>query len=361
MKIAISNTIFFNQKFGGISRYFINLSNEFDKSKLKYKIIAPISKNILLKKKRNNKISLYFSRFPINSVIEKINNLIFNYLCKRYNPDIIHETYYNSDNLKYYPDTIKVLTIYDLIHEKFPKYYQISNFKKKKKILNFIDHFICISRNTQKDFIKFYKIPKKKTSVIYLSGNHMKKIKSPDKKINLKKKSFFLFVGSRDNYKNFHLIVSILNQYSLFNNYKLVCFGGGIFSEYEKKTFKNLDQFLNFQGDDSLLKYLYENAFAHVSPSFYEGFGITVLEAMELGCPVISSNTGSLKEVGGSACLYFNPKSSNDLIKKINLLIKNKRIYQSLIDRGYRHCARHTWKKCAQKTYQLYKKLNLGY
>jgi glycosyltransferase involved in cell wall biosynthesis len=361
MKIAISSTIFFNQKFGGISRYFINLSNEFDKSKLEYKIIAPISKNILLKKKKNNKISLYFSRFPINSIIKKINNLIFTYLCKKYNPDIIHETYYNSDNLKYCKDTIKVLTVYDLIHEKFPKYYQKSQILKKKKILNLFDHFICISKNTQKDFIKYYKIKKKNTSVIYLSGHHIKKIKSSDKNINLKNKLFFLFVGSRDNYKNFHLIVNIFNQFSLLDNYKLVCFGGGNFSEDEKKTFKNLDQFLNYQGDDSLLKYLYENAFAHIIPSFYEGFGITVLEAMELGCPVISSNTGSLKEVGGSACMYFNPKSSNDLIKKINLLIENKKIYQSLIDKGYRHCARHTWKKCAQKTYQLYKKLNLGY
>jgi glycosyltransferase involved in cell wall biosynthesis len=252
------------------------------------------------------------------------------------------------------------LTIYDLIHEKFPQYYSKNQILKKNKILNFIDHFICISKNTQKDFIKYYNIPKKKTSVIYLSGNHIKKIEPSDKNINLKKKTYFLFVGSRDNYKNFHLIVSIINQCSSFDHYKLVCFGGGSFSGDEKKKFKNLNQFLNFQGDDSLLRYLYQNAFAHIVTSFYEGFGITVLESMELGCPVICSNTSSLKEVGGKACLYFNPKSSNDLIKKINLLIKNKKIYQSLINRGYQHCSRFTWKKCAQKTYQLYKKLYIG-
>ena len=137
MKIAFTNTIFFLQKKGGVSRYFLNLASELISLKKKINIIAPISKNIYLKELTANKISFYFSRFPINSIMEKINNLIFNYLCKRYNPDIIHETYYNSDNLKYYPDTIKVLTIYDLIHEKFPKYYQISNFKKKKKNFKF--------------------------------------------------------------------------------------------------------------------------------------------------------------------------------------------------------------------------------
>ena len=146
MKIAISNTIFFYQKFGGISRYFINLSNEFDKSKLEYKIIAPISKNILLKKKRNNKISLYLSRFPISSIIKKINNLIFTYLCKKYNPDIIHETYYNSDNLKYCKDTIKVLTIYDLIHEIYYKDYDYAkNTMLKKEALLSADIIFCIS------------------------------------------------------------------------------------------------------------------------------------------------------------------------------------------------------------------------
>lgn len=360
MKIAFTNTVFFLQKKGGVSRYFLNLALELISLKKKINIIAPLSKNIYLKKLTKNKISFYFSRFPINSIIENINNLIFNYLCKKYNPDIIHETYYNSSNLNYYQNKIRVLTIYDLIHEKFPQYYSKDQILKKSKILNFIEHFICISKNTQKDFIKYYKIPKKKTSVIYLSGDHIKKINSLDKNINLKKKTFFLFVGSRENYKNFHLIVSIFNQCSLFDRYKVVCFGGGNFSGDEKKTFKNSDQFLNFQGDDSLLRFLYENAIAHLVPSFYEGFGITVLEAMELGCPVISSNTSSLKEVGGSACLYFDPKSSADLIKKINLLINNKKIYQSLIDRGYRHCTRFSWKKCAQKTYQLYKKLYIG-
>jgi glycosyltransferase involved in cell wall biosynthesis len=360
MKIAFTNTVFFLQKKGGISRYFLNLALELVSLKKEINIIAPLSKNIYLKELTKNNISFYFSRFPINYIIEKINNLIFNYLCKKFNPDIIHETYYNSDNLNYYQNKIKVLTIYDLIHEKFPQYYRKKQIIKKNKILNFIDHFICISKNTQKDFIEYYKIPKKKTSVIYLSGNHIKKNKSFDKNINLKKKSYFLFVGSRDNYKNFNLIVNVFNQCNFFNHYKLVCFGGENFSEDEKKKFKNLDQFVNCQGNDSLLRFLYENAIAHIVPSFYEGFGITVLEAMELGCPVISSNTSSLKEVGGSACLYFNPKSSTDLIKKINLLIKNKKIYQSLIDRGYRHCARFTWKKCAQKTYQLYKKLYIG-
>ena len=117
--------------------------------------------NIYLKQLNKNKLSFYISRYPINFIIKKINNLIFNYFCKKFDPKIIHETYYNYENLKYYKSAIKVLTIYDLIHEKFTNYYQKDQIFYKKKILNFIDHFICISKNTQKDFIKYYKIIKK--------------------------------------------------------------------------------------------------------------------------------------------------------------------------------------------------------
>ena len=66
MKLLFDNQIFDKQEFGGISRYFVNLSDEFDKKKIEYKIIAPISKNLYLKKKDKNKISLYFSNFPDN-------------------------------------------------------------------------------------------------------------------------------------------------------------------------------------------------------------------------------------------------------------------------------------------------------
>ena len=157
MRIAISNTIFFTQRFGGISRYFINLSNEFDKRQLEYKIIAPISKNILLKKKINNKFSLYFPRFTNTSILVNLNNFLFNRYIKMFDPNILHETYY-SNNIKNFKK-IKVLTIYDVIHEKYSNSYLKEQIDQKKKILNYIDHFICISKHTQECFIQLYNIP----------------------------------------------------------------------------------------------------------------------------------------------------------------------------------------------------------
>lgn len=359
MKILFTNTIFFQQKKGGVSRYFINLANELALLKKNFRIIAPFSKNIYLKNFIKNKISMYIPRFPINSLIKNINNIISNFFYKKYDPDIIHETYLNDyKNFNSFNDKIKVLTIFDLIHEKFKKYYQKNQFLKKK-YLNLFDHYICISKNTQKDFINYFKIPKKKTSVIYCAGNHIKKIKPSKPNIILKKNLFILYVGNRNNYKNFKIIVDVFNQSSLLNNFTLVCFGGGNFSLNEIKLFKNQNKFINIQGEDSQLKFLYQNAFAHVVTSKYEGFGITLLESMELGCPVISSDAGSLKEIGGDAPLYFNPNSKIDLLKKIEVLVQNKKKYKLVVKNGYKRCLKFTWKKCAVQTFNLYKNLKI--
>jgi len=107
MKIVFTNTIFFIQKAGGISRYFSNLARELNSLKKNFKIIAPLSKNIYLKDITKNQISLYVPRFPISFFFKKINNIIFNYFCRKHNPKIIHETYFNNfENLKSYKNTI---------------------------------------------------------------------------------------------------------------------------------------------------------------------------------------------------------------------------------------------------------------
>jgi glycosyltransferase involved in cell wall biosynthesis len=357
MKIAISNTIFFIQKFGGISRYFINLSNEFDKSKLEYKIIAPISKNILLKKKHNNKISLHFSRFPNTAALVNLNNFLFNRYIQIFNPDILHETYY-SNNVRNFKK-IKILTIYDTIHEKYSENYSKEQIDRKKKVLNYVDHFICISKYTQECFVELYNIPINKTSVIYLSGEHIKKKLNYNhlifEKYNLKKNSFFLFVGSRDKYKNFQLLKECLILSNKFRDFKIVCFGGGNFSHYE---FNNLnDSFINIQGDDGELKYLYENAFALIAPSIEEGFGITILEAMELGCPVLCSDIKVFREVGGLAPMYFSPSSEDELIDRMEKLILDKSRRDLMIKEGLNRCKSYSWKFCANQTEKIYKSL----
>ena len=353
MNVVFSNTIFFLQKKGGISRYYVNLSRELEKIKVKSKIIAPINKNIYLKNFNQKNISFYLSRFPNNFFFKKLSDILFDFFLRREKPDIIHETYYNKNNLDTLKNTVKVVTIYDLAHEKFSKFYTRDKILQKKKILSYADHFICISKKTQIDFIKYYKISPKKTSVIYLGCDHLRKNKETKSKLVLPKK-YFLYVGERENYKNFKILAKAFNSSKKFQNVKIICFGGEKFSQDEIKRYNLDDNFINLQGDDSLLAHLYTKALALVNTSKYEGFGITNVEAMHLGCPVISSNFITLREIGNNSCLYFKSNNKNDLVKKMEFIFLNKNFRKILIKRGHKRSKIFTWYNCARNTKKLY-------
>ncbi|MFH1781014.1 MAG: glycosyltransferase, partial [Patescibacteria group bacterium] len=87
--------------------------------------------------------------------------------------------------------------------------------------------------------------------------------------------------------------------------------------------------------------------------SLYEGFGIPILEAQSAGTPVAASDIGSLKEVGGDACQYFDPKNINDMSEKIFKLISDNSLKEKLIHKGFENIKRFSWKKCAQETWKI--------
>jgi glycosyltransferase involved in cell wall biosynthesis len=91
-----------------------------------------------------------------------------------------------------------------------------------------------------------------------------------------------------------------------------------------------------------------------VYPSLYEGFGLPVLEAMESGTPVIASNAASIPEVGGDACLYFDPQSATELEMRIKELLSNDELRRELREKGLRHQRRFTWRKTAEETLRVY-------
>ena len=175
MKIIFNNTIFFSQKFGGISRYITCLAESLVKKNIDVKIVAPIYKNQYLKKISKELISgCFIKRFPNLKIIEKFNNFLFKKNIFFKDSKIIHDTYY-SQSLLNVKNKKKVLTIYDMIHEKFPNLYSGDLISHRKKIIYQSDFFICISKQTQKDFLNFYNIKKERTKVIYLGAEHITK------------------------------------------------------------------------------------------------------------------------------------------------------------------------------------------
>tara|TARA_B110000037_G_scaffold221682_1_gene293454 strand:- start:478 stop:1551 length:1074 start_codon:yes stop_codon:yes gene_type:complete len=353
MKIIYDHTIFWNQKFGGISRYFVNLIKKLnEKENIDYKVISPFYKNNYLNEIDKKKVFGTFISNPLPKTsffFKKINEIFFKYSINFFKPDIVHTTYYNDDVRTKKP---LILTVYDLIHE------QISREENrlllpKKKAIERANHIICISEKTRSDLIEFYDYPIKKTSVIYLGSDHLQNIE--ENKIDLKfnNKKYILFVGSREKYKNFNFLANTLNEMKN-HNLTLVCFGGKKISKKEiKKNLSNIEIKQIF-GDDNLLKELLKNALCLVNPSKYEGFSLPNLEAMAIGCPLICSDIRVFREICQNSAIYFDLKDKVTLIDCINKLMKDEGFKTQQIKAGKLRAKMFLWDNCSNQTIDIY-------
>ena len=103
------------------------------------------------------------------------------------------------------------------------------------------------------------------------------------------------------------------------------------------------------------LPLLYASSKILLYPSFYEGFGLPILEAMACGVPVITSNVSSMPEAGGDAALYVDPNSLEDIQKKLDEVLEDKDLRDNLIKKGFKQAKKFSWEKCAEKTAEIYK------
>ena len=121
----------------------------------------------------------------------------------------------------------------------------------------------------------------------------------------------------------------------------------------EPKVFKTL---VGLSQSVSKPKIFPKHAFCFVYPSFYEGFGISPLEAMSMGCPVIASNESSIPEVVGDAAILFDPHSNDELIDAIESLYDESK-KNVLIKRGFEQEKKFSWDKMASETLDIYKSI----
>ena len=368
MKIFYDFQIFTNQRYGGPSRYFVDLSSAIKKLGFETKIFSEFYINEHLKEIYDQDIvvgkKIYFNRFlsKINSVkkiFKRINTVKNKKNYSAFEPDVLHLTYYNNFFGEKKKNTI--LTVYDLIHEIYPHYYNRNNFRPKKKILDNVDKIICISENTKNDLLNFYKVDESKIFVVHLASSLKNKYSFKKKSEVNEYKPYFLFVGNRNGYKNFNNLLQMLSQNKkLLDTFDLLCFGGGNFSLSEKLIFKKLHlpekKIIYLEGDDNLLCKIYQNAEVFIYPSFYEGFGLPILEAFQNKCPVVCSRTSSLIEVGGDAVSYFDPHNTDSMFDSISSVLYNNELKNDLVTKGLNRLSEFNWEKTALKTIEIYKK-----
>jgi glycosyltransferase involved in cell wall biosynthesis len=115
--------------------------------------------------------------------------------------------------------------------------------------------------------------------------------------------------------------------------------------------------FSEFASEEHLIA-LYNAADVFVFPSFYEGFGLPVLEAMACGCPVVASNTSSLPEVVGDAGILVNPYNINGLANAMYEVLANEGLREDLTKRGLARAKRFSWEKTARETLKVYQEVH---
>jgi glycosyltransferase involved in cell wall biosynthesis len=275
--------------------------------------------------------------------------------------DIWHATYPLPITIK---GTAKITTIHDLIPLKLP-HLTLDNksfFRALiKESLKESKAIIAVSENTKKDILSLFDYPEERIFVTYQPIT-FKSIGKNDSLIlerhGLQKKNYILFVGAIEPKKNIKKLIEAHQKLKL--NLPLVIVGKKAW--LWKEELKNIDNssvlLLNYiTGED--LQHLYSQASCFVFPSFYEGFGLPILEAMNFDCPVITSNISSMPEVAGNAALYIDPHDSDDIAAKINQLLSDQELQVRLIQEGRERIKTFSPENYKNKIEQIYQSVIL--
>lgn len=344
MKIVLDNLVYSLQNFGGISTYWYELSIRF---------LEDENLDILFYETGSEGENVYRKKMRINdSQIVKSNRggLIFERFLNlpSYNKEnIFHSSYFRIP--KKNPKTTIISTVHDFTHDLFysgPRVW-LHNFMKKEMI-NQSDRIITVSNNTRNDLLNFYpNINPDKVHVIYNGvSDDFCVLNSPANG----GVPYFLFIGSREHYKNFDFAVQITSKFKAFN---LFIVGAPLSKKelsYVSQQLGTRYKIITGAGTEEL-NLLYNNAFCLLYPSSYEGFGIPLLEAMRAGCPFIAMNWSSIPEVAGDAGVLLEERNMEHAEKAVEYIMNNR---QMIIIKGLEQSQNFSWDKTFQETKLIY-------
>lgn len=288
--------------------------------------------------------------------------------------DVVHYPYFDLffHTLPHKKEVPRVVTIHDVIPLVFPTYFPagprgyINLFFQKRSLKN-TDFVICDSQTSKQDIADKLSYPKEKIKVIYLAAsenfrtiNNQYTLKNTSKKFNLPR-NFVLYVGDVNWNKNLEGLIKAIKIVRI----PLVMVGGALTNPNLPQT-KNINKLIKklhlekqvfktgFVEDEDLAA-IYNLATLTVLPSYYEGFGLPVLESMACGTPVVCSKAGSLSEIAGPA-IICDPDNPADIAAKITQVLSfSKSARESLCQKLQKHAAKFSWEKVAKQTIDVYK------
>lgn len=297
------------------------------------------------------------------------------------NVDLVHFPYFEPFflTLPIYKKYKTVVTVHDLTPIVFSKHFPRGikgelKWQMQRYALKRVNLIITDSNSSKEDINRCTSIPASKIHVVYLAaGEEFKEIHNSESKIqNLRKKynlpeRFVLYVGDATWNKNLPRLMRAVKSLKL----PLVMVGKALVSkDYDRSNPWNNDLVkgqqeaetnplvarIGFIPTDDLVA-IYNLATVFVMPSLYEGFGLPVLEAMSCGCPVITSREGSLEEIAKDAAYYVDAYSTDSIAEGIKEVFSNTKLQKELSDKGLAQSKKFSWKKTAEETIKVYKKV----
>ncbi len=363
MRVLYDHDFFSSFRYSGITRYFYEIMTRI--AQMPDHQVSPFMgfhiNRYGLEKQRHLFDKFFGMTRPTipktGRIFDALNNAGLWAFEKTVHPDIYHQTYY-----RYMLPGFKgkrIVTVHDMIYQLFPQFFVANHpaMLQERRSVERADGIIAVSESTRQDLMDIWKIPGDKIRVIY-HGNAL--LESPTASFPVQD-PYILYVGQRVLHKNFNTLLDVYCSSAWLNrDYRLVCFGGNPFSEAELAIARSHgveDRLVQLSGNDATLAAGYKNAATLVYPSLYEGFGLPIVEAMGLGCPVILSRSSSLLEVGKEGGAFFDPLNREELLAQLERVLQQPEVREEMREKGHRQAATFTWEKCARETEAFYREI----
>ena len=272
-----------------------------------------------------------------------------------------------------WPRIKKIVLLYDVINVKRPEFFNPITFVHarlaKGFALRFFDHILTISSASQKDAQEYLGASPEKMTVIPLGLSRIfEKIVSPEtisqvqRKIGQDGAPFILFVGTLEPRKNLQGLLNAFKLSGLANDYRLVVVGARgwktdvIFRRLAELGIADSVFFTGFVSDEELCG-LYSSATLLCYPSFDEGFGLPVLEAMACGCPVVASKIPAIEEVAGEVPLYVDPQDDHSIASALKRMVADKPLREAVVKKGKQRAQEFSWNRVALEVTRVIDKI----
>ncbi len=290
------------------------------------------------------------------------------------NIDLVHYPYFDPffRTLPFDKKYKTVVTVHDLTPLVFPQHFPAGvrgriNWEIQKYNLKKVDRIITDSKNSKKDIVRLAGVSSDKVDVVYLAASENFKKLEIQCKYNLPDK-FVLYVGDVTWNKNLPRLIDAC----LSAGVSLVMVGKAIEDKnFDRSNLWNKDLIrikdqksrvkdqiitLGFVSDEDLVA-IYNKATVFAMPSLYEGFGLPILEAMQSGTPVVTSDRGSIPEVVGDAALIVDAENSESIASVIKEVFDNEKLQKELSEKGLKQAKKFRWKKTAAQTLSAYERV----